>query len=48
MVKAARGATLLIHEAMLEDDMKAEAANKRHSTAGGAMGVAKEVRELLG
>ena len=44
VVEAARDGTLLIHEATFEDDMAVEAAYKRHSTTGGAMGVAKEVR----
>ena len=32
LVKAGQNATLLIHEATLEDSMKAEAIAKRHST----------------
>jgi ribonuclease Z len=36
---AAAGATLLVHEATFEDELAAEAAAKRHSTTGEALGV---------
>jgi ribonuclease Z len=39
----AKGADLLIHEATFEDGMEAEAALKRHSTVGEALGVAKRM-----
>lgn len=34
VVDAARNATLLIHEATFEDQLRDEAINKRHSTTG--------------
>lgn len=37
MVEAARGATLLIHEATFDDSMEEEAAAKRHCTTGQAV-----------
>lgn len=43
-VEAARGASLLIHEATFEDDMVEDAVRKRHSTTGDALGVAAQVR----
>jgi len=42
VVEAARGATLLIHEATFEDELAADARAKRHSTLSEALGVAKE------
>ncbi|XP_028912871.2 zinc phosphodiesterase ELAC protein 2 [Ornithorhynchus anatinus] len=38
LVQMGRGATLLIHEATLEDGLEAEAAEKRHSTTSQAIG----------
>jgi ribonuclease Z len=42
-VAAARGATLLVHEATFEDDKGRDAAAKRHSTTGEALSVAAQV-----
>ncbi len=42
VVEAARGATLLIHEATFEDELAADAVAKRHSTLSEALGVARE------
>lgn len=42
MVEAARGATLLVHEATFEDGMEADAVAKRHSTTGEALRVAAD------
>jgi hypothetical protein len=41
-VEAARGATLLIHEATFEDEMADEARAKRHSTTRDAMDMAAQ------
>ncbi|KAI8388141.1 beta-lactamase-like protein [Radiomyces spectabilis] len=43
LVEAGRDATLLIHEATLEDSMKAEAIAKRHSTTSEAIDVGKRM-----
>lgn len=43
LAKAAKGADLLIHEATFEDGMEAEAALKKHSTVGEALGVGREM-----
>lgn len=40
MVDAAKGATLLVHEATFEDELQDEAVAKRHSTTAEALGVA--------
>ncbi len=37
LVKASKGATLLVHEATFEDSMMSEAVAKRHSTTGEAV-----------
>ena len=49
MVDAGADATLLVHEATLEDDMLVEAREKRHSTTGQAVevGVAMRARRIL-
>jgi ribonuclease Z len=39
--RAARGATLLLHEATFDDELAHEAVAKRHSTVGEALGVAR-------
>ncbi|EFJ44962.1 hypothetical protein VOLCADRAFT_118548, partial [Volvox carteri f. nagariensis] len=41
-VEAARGATLLVHEATFEESMEGEARAKRHSTTAEAVGVGEE------
>jgi ribonuclease Z len=40
VVDAARGATLLVHEATFEDELQDEAIAKKHSTTAEALGVA--------
>lgn len=40
VVDAAKGATLLVHEATFEDELQEEAVAKRHSTTAEALGVA--------
>eukprot|EP00756_Hemistasia_phaeocysticola_P061519 Hpha_TRINITY_DN4993_c0_g1::TRINITY_DN4993_c0_g1_i1::g.51314::m.51314/K00784/rnz; ribonuclease Z len=40
LVEAGKGADVLVHEATFEDGMEDDAAAKRHSTVGGALGVA--------
>lgn len=47
-MQAARGASLLIHEATFEDDKAEDAERKRHSTTGDALGVAKKVGGRMG
>lgn len=42
IVEHAKGATLLIHEATFEEDMKEEALHKKHSTVSDAVAVAKQ------
>lgn len=42
VVSAARGATLLVHEATFEDELAADAVAKRHSTLSEALGVARD------
>jgi ribonuclease Z len=42
VVAAARGGTLLIHEATFEDEMATDAKAKRHSTLSEALGVARD------
>lgn len=48
LVVAGRGATLLIHEATIEDDMPEVARAKGHSTFGQAIGVARRSVPSLG
>eukprot|EP00967_Tisochrysis_lutea_P117226 scaffold189405_cov22-Tisochrysis_lutea.AAC.3 len=43
-VEAARGCSLLIHEATFENDMADDARKKRHSTSGEALSIAEQVR----
>jgi hypothetical protein len=45
-VEAARGASLLIHEATFEDDFAEDALRKRHSTTSEALDVAAQVGVL--
>jgi ribonuclease Z len=42
LIEAGKHATLLIHEATLEDDMKAEAISKKHSTTAEAVEVGEK------
>jgi len=42
VARAARGATLLLHEATFDDELAHEALAKRHSTVGEALGVARQ------
>jgi ribonuclease Z len=42
VVAAARGATLLVHEATFEDELAGDALAKRHSTLSEALGVARD------
>jgi ribonuclease Z len=42
LIEAGKHATLLIHEATLEDDMKAEAIIKKHSTTAEAVEVGEK------
>lgn len=42
LIEAGQNATLLIHEATLEDDMKAEAIAKKHSTTAEAIEVGQK------
>lgn len=44
MAEAGKGAHLLIHEATLDDDKPEEAAEKRHSTIGEAVGIASAMQ----
>lgn len=44
LVEAARGCSLLIHEATFEDEMGEDAARKKHSTTGEALQMGDEVR----
>lgn len=41
MIDAAKGATLLVHEATFDDELQDEAVAKRHSTTAEAVGVAQ-------
>ena len=43
VIEAARGATLLVHEATFESEMQEEAVRKKHSTTAEALQVATEV-----
>ena len=44
MTEAARGATVLVHEATFEDGMEEDAVKKRHSTVGEAVKVGNDAR----
>ena len=44
VVEQATGCTMLIHEATFSDAMAEDASRKRHSTVGGALGVARQAR----
>ena len=43
LAKAGRNATLLLHEATLDDDMLAEAKDKKHCTISEALGIAEQM-----